>query len=222
MTTAAASLTNSTIGTATQSQKDRTKLSADYNNFLKTLTTQLTNQDPLNPLDSKDFTSQLAQLSSVEQQININSNLEKLVAASSNNNINASLGYLGKTVDLKSSTIDLNNKTAIFAYNTDTTYQKVQLNIKDGTGAIVRTMDADTKTGLHRVTWDGKNDNNVQLPDGYYTVAVNGIDETGKAIPIDTVTAGVVSRVGTENGHIMLTVNNNAISSDNIISVHAD
>ena len=72
--------TTTTVDTDTQSGASQAKLDQELNRFLNLLVTQLKNQDPLDPMDANEFTSQLVQFASVEQQIYQNSNLEKMLA----------------------------------------------------------------------------------------------------------------------------------------------
>src|SRR5262249_32024485 len=80
--------------TATTTQQPTT----DFAQFLTLLTTQLQNQDPLNPMDSAQFTNQLVMFSQVEQQINANQKLDSLVALGVSNGLSAALGYVGLDV----------------------------------------------------------------------------------------------------------------------------
>src|SRR3954452_2810695 len=90
---------SSTSDTTATTKTASNKLSQDYTTFLKLLTTQLQNQDPMSPMDSSQFTNQLVQYSQVEQQIGQNDKLEKLVKMQSNNQTQASLGFIGLDVE---------------------------------------------------------------------------------------------------------------------------
>src|ERR1051326_9398368 len=85
----------STGGSAADAQKT---LSSNFDTFLTLLTTQLKNQDPLQPMDSNQFTQQLVQFSQVEQQINSNKNLESLISLTKSQTTTAAVSYLGKTL----------------------------------------------------------------------------------------------------------------------------
>src|SRR5262249_1249462 len=82
--------------------------------FLKLLTPQLQHQDPLSPMDSNQFVSQLVSFAGVEQQIAQNSNLEKLIALQSTGITSGSLGYMGKTVEAVGESNQLANGEARF------------------------------------------------------------------------------------------------------------
>ncbi|MEO0962032.1 MAG: flagellar hook capping FlgD N-terminal domain-containing protein, partial [Pseudomonadota bacterium] len=95
------------------------KLNTDFDTFLTLLTTQLKNQDPLEPLDSSEFTNQLVQFSSVEQNIATNQNLEQLLNLTFANFATDAVGYIGKEVVAESPTAILTNGTANWDYELD-------------------------------------------------------------------------------------------------------
>src|SRR5260221_8065240 len=86
------------ITSASKSAAAAQQVSGTFDTFLKLLTAQLKNQDPLKPMDSSEFTQQLVSYSQVEQQINTNANLEKLITGVQGNQLASSVGYIGKTI----------------------------------------------------------------------------------------------------------------------------
>ena len=80
---------------ATNASTSASTVASQYQTFLKMLTTELQNQDPTQPLDSSQFTSQLAQFSSLEQQLQTNSNLSNLITAQQSATFNSAIGYIG-------------------------------------------------------------------------------------------------------------------------------
>ena len=88
---------NAATAAASQTATAKTSLSGNFDMFLRLLTTQLQNQDPLEPLDSTKFTEQLVSYSQVEQQINTNANLEALLALTKAGAGSIAVSYLGKT-----------------------------------------------------------------------------------------------------------------------------
>src|SRR5260221_13098221 len=87
------------ITSASKSAAAAQEVSGTFDTFLKLLTAQLKSQDPLKPMDSSEFTQQLVSYSQVEQQINTNSNLEKLIGSVQANQFAGSVGYIGKTIE---------------------------------------------------------------------------------------------------------------------------
>src|SRR6202789_478055 len=93
--------TNATASTATAAGLDGSQqLAGNYNTFLTLLTTQLQNQNPLDPLDSNQFTQQLVEFSSVEQQVNMNTNLQTLISLQQTSDATSAMQYLGSNVTL--------------------------------------------------------------------------------------------------------------------------
>src|SRR3989338_691013 len=97
LTSSTASAT--TTGTTSQAAQSDAKLKDDLNKFLNLLVTQLKHQDPLDPMDATEFTSQLVQFASVEQQIHQNANLEKLIALQQGSQISSLVNYIGMNVE---------------------------------------------------------------------------------------------------------------------------
>jgi flagellar basal-body rod modification protein FlgD len=195
------------------------QFSKDYNTFLKMLTTQLKNQDPLEPMDTKDFTQQLVQYSSVEQSIRANDKLEKILATQQSNATSAALGYLGRTVDAKGDQILLKDGTARFQYIAEKDPARVSVQIIDKLGRTVRTLDGQADKGLQNMTWDGRDTNGNTMPVGYYTIKVTGYDASDNPTSLNTLVSGVVGGVGAENGEIMLTVNDLPIAASKVVAV---
>jgi len=108
------STSNAVAGT--QSADDQARLEEDLNQFLTLLVTQLENQDPLDPMDSTEFTSQLVQFASVEQQIKQNTNLEQLVGLQQNNQISSMVNFIDKLVEVEGQSIPLEDGQAEFTY----------------------------------------------------------------------------------------------------------
>src|SRR5919106_1747230 len=92
-------------GTALPTTIDKAEISKDYDMFLRLMTAQLKNQDPLQPLDGTEFVAQLAQFSGVEQQIKTNERLDALLGALTRSAAEVSLGFLGRTVETASGKI---------------------------------------------------------------------------------------------------------------------
>ncbi|PZP38621.1 MAG: hypothetical protein DI585_06840 [Pseudomonas fluorescens] len=173
----------------------------DFNTFLKLLVAQLKNQDPLNPLDGTEFTGQIAQFSSLEQQINSNNYLSKLLEQRDYGQQTLAVSYIGKVALAPGDTMAIGKEGGgEFAYKLTTAAAAVEVNVYDKDGKLVRTTKGDTSEGNHIVTWDGKNDAGEQLAEGNYTVKVKAIDAEGKTLPSTVLTYGRVASVITENG----------------------
>ena len=114
------------------------KKAEDLNNqFLSMLLTQMQNQNPTDPMDTKELTAQLAQFSSLEQQISTNEKLDNLITASNSNASTAAFGYIGQTAELKSNMTALENGEADWKYSLNGNADKINLKIKDEQGRVV-------------------------------------------------------------------------------------
>ena len=104
------------MATTGQAATDKNKLDGDLNRFLTLLVSQLQHQDPPQPLDANQFTSQLIQFASVEQQIYQNANLEKLLAAQQSTQLGSTVDYLSKQVEANGDALPLQNGGALASY----------------------------------------------------------------------------------------------------------
>ncbi|MCJ2166253.1 MULTISPECIES: flagellar hook assembly protein FlgD [unclassified Pseudodesulfovibrio] len=178
------------------------KSSLDQDAFLTILVAQLTHQDPLNPMEDTEMTSQLAQFSSLEQLTNINKGITALNDSKSQNDMLAAVSFIGKEVKAEGYKVSLSegNASTIY-YGFGESVSKIMMNIYDSEGAIVRTVELGSKDkGTYQYTWDGKNENGVLLPDGQYGVGILGEDVSGKHVMVQTEISGRVDAVVTENG----------------------
>ncbi len=177
------------------------KATLGKDDFLKLLITQLNYQDPLNPIQSTEFASQLAQFSSVEQLYNINSNLLKSIDASyaTNRSITNALiaNLIGKKVTVYGDTLNLESGGSVnFGYDLKGDAKSVEIKILDSSGNVVRTFKiGEKKAGRYDFVWDGKGDNGDDLPNGNYTIKIEAIDKDGKAVLVNTYVEGIVEGV---------------------------
>lgn len=208
-------------GSKTSADASQVQLSSDINFFLKMLTTQLKNQDPTSPLDTNQFTQQIAQYSSVQQQVTTNSNLEKLLAASKQSSLTTAVGYIGKEVESKGDTGTVVGGQGAFSYILPKAAANVNITIKDATGFTVFSGKGDVKAGRNIVVWDGVNSaTGVQEPDGLYTIAVTASDAANVAITAETRAVTLVSGVETDsNGNTLLTAGETKINYADVLAV---
>ena len=194
--------------------------------FLKLLVTQLRFQDPMSPDDPKEFVAQLAQFSSLEQQINVNQNLEGVTKAVSSlkNSLAMSQGVnlLGKTVKGLGNALNLaGGQSAAASYQLPRDAKEVQVSIFDGAGRLVRTLSLGSQAaGVSQFSWDGKNAEGKLSPDGSYTYQVTALDSQGKGIEVTNYFIGKVQEVFQDNRGTWLKVNGRDILLDSIVSVN--
>lgn len=206
------------INTATSTSaatNSQTKLAQDFDQFLTLLTTQLQFQDPLDPLDSNQFTEQLVSFTQVEQSITTNKNLELLINQTKNSAMSAAVGYLGTEVTIETDRAGLRNGTAKWEYGLETNADEVNITVKDSNGKVVYEGTGDNQAGLHDFIWDapeGTSDGIYQL-----TVSAETINET--EIQVAIFSKGTVEAIEVLGGDVHLSVNGILTSTTNIQAV---
>jgi flagellar basal-body rod modification protein FlgD len=148
-------------------------LSSNFNNFLSMLMTQLKNQDPTSPMDTNQFTSELVQFSSVEQQINTNTSLTQLIQLTQAGEVMQASAMTGKQVTASSDHVPLQNGKGTIQFST-TTAQPVDIAIFDANGAKLSDSMLMSSAGTNTWTWNGTDSSGRTVPDGSYKFAVVG------------------------------------------------
>ena len=197
----------------------QTQLAGNFDTFLTLLTTQLQNQDPLNPMDSNQFTQQLVEFSQVEQQINTNDNLQTLINQGNTGTGAYAVSYLGRAVTVANGQAPLSDGSATWAYNLGTASTNTQLTVTDASGNVVYTGTGETAAGAHAFTWDGTGTNGQQMPDGTYKLTVNAVAADGTAVTSSVTSTGVVSEVDMTSGTPQLVVGSMRIGLSSIANV---
>ena len=211
---------SSGTGEKTSSSSNAGELGMDQ--FLNLFIAQLKNQDPLSPLDSAQFTAQLAQFSTVEQLYGMNSKLADIeTSLNGQSEQRDDLGYIGKTVKADDNTMRVDNGTVQAGSYTIDRSGYVTVDVYDSQGKIVRTFDQGLEDkGEHNVNWDGRDGTGSFVGDGTYTFEITARDENGFYIPYNTYLSGEVTGITYENGQSYLMIGDRIISnSNNIIEV---
>ncbi len=156
-------------------------LAGNFNDFLKLLMVQLQNQDPSSPMDTNQFTSQLVQYSSVEQQINMNSNLTKLLGATQDGALLQGSSMVGQDVALSGDMVPLQGGSARVRF-TAAKAGLVNIDVQNEAGTTVRRVEVAAQAGANEFTWDGMDQTGRGKPDGAYHVAVHGADGAPLAV----------------------------------------
>ena len=192
-----------------KAQADSSKLSADLNTFLRLLTTQLKYQDPLDPMDTAQFTQQLVQYSGVEQAIQTNSKLDNLVNLNVANLGAQAVSYIGKTAQVIGDVMPLDGGKAKATYTLDKNVQSTTIYVKDGSGKVVYTTSGNITAGTHEFKWDGKDSNGVQQADGAYQIVI-GSNVTDGESPANVMTTvfGKVTGVASDETSIYIGLGN--------------
>ena len=212
--------TGSSVASGSQSATSQSKLNADLNRFLNLLVTQLKNQDPLDPMKANEFTTQLVQFASVEQQIYQNANLEKLIALEQTKVVASLVDFIGTTVESEGRTVPLENEAAEITYTIPGNANKATITITNAAGLTVYKTEADTSIGKHTFVWDGRNSFGIAQPSGTYSVLVSGLDAAGNLLPIPHTIWGRVTGANVENGQASLTLGDDiGIPQESVLSV---
>ncbi len=170
-------------------------LSKNYDTFLSLLTTQLQHQDPLEPMDSSEFTSQLVQFSSVEQSILTNSNLENLLNLVATDQATNVVNFIGKEVEALGDTATLSGGAAYWSYDLSAETASTEIRITDANGKLVYLGAGEQSKGQHGFTWNGLDNNGVAQPDGTYAITVIAKDSNGDTVSTTTGIRGLVTGV---------------------------
>jgi len=183
------------------------RLDDEFNKFMLLLTTQLKNQDPTEPLDTNQMTEQLVQFTGVEQQIQTNTNLEKLVSQNQTSQINNAVSFIGKTVQAEGNQTVLKDSAATLTFDVPSSAQSVSVAVLDGVGKPVFSETIDTQSGLNEFVWDGKSSfTSASLDDGVYTYSVTARDATGEPVDVATYVAEEVTSVSLASGEPVLSL----------------
>ncbi|MEW6119155.1 MAG: flagellar hook assembly protein FlgD [Pseudomonadota bacterium] len=163
------SLFGATAATASKSSAEETQ-----DRFLKLLVAQMKNQDPLNPLDNAQVTSQMAQLSTVQGIESMKASMETLVASLSSNQMAQASNLIGRGVLVPGNHIGPAADSAVVGFDLDGTAGSVKLTIENAAGVTVRTLDLGARAaGVNVVAWDGLADDGSAAPEGDYIFKVS-------------------------------------------------
>ncbi len=189
----------------TMAGKDR--LGSDKATFLKLLVAQLSNQDPLNPTEDKEFVTQLAQFTSLEQLQEINAGVGTLNTTMTQSQLMTATGFIGKNVvaagdQLTKFTMDGQTVTSSSWFTLDGDAAKVQATILDANGTPIASMDLGAyHSGTYQFPgWDGKTPTGQEAPNGVYTLMITAQDKNDKAVIVSQqqLTARVVGVMSEE------------------------
>ena len=214
-------MTVSGVGSSSSSSSstiDRTTIANNFDTFLQLLTTQLKNQNPLDPLDTNQFTQQLVEFSGVEQQLKTNDYLSSLVTANANTTNSNAVGYIGKTVTASGVRSELVNGKAQWQFKVADA-ATVTVNIKDANGNTVYTEQGSMQAGAGTFTWDGTDSQGNSQPSGTYSISMQAVTAEGKTINVSTETTGVVTGVDFTGSEPVLLVGNSRLNLSGVTSV---
>ncbi len=198
------------------------KLNADFNMFLKLLTAQMQNQDPLDPMDTSEYTQQLVQYSQVEQSIAQGATLKSILAAMTTQDLTQASGLIGREAVFDSDLAGLSaDAPATWGYSADRPVTRLTATITTADGTVVTTRDIDGTAREGRFEWDGKLANGATAPAGAYALAITAKDAAGNNVPVTITSRGLVREVSAQNGAVALGVNGVTIPASALIRIGA-
>ena len=197
----------------------RSTIAGNFDTFLSILTTQLKNQNPLDPLDTNQFTAQLVQFSGVEQQLKTNEFLEALLLNTQTSYRADAVSYIGKQVSASGETAELVDGGAYWAYNAEANVANATVSIKDAAGNVVYTETGSLNAGPGAFLWDGVGSDGNTKPDGIYTIEIKGTNLSGNEVKVSTSSVGIVTGVDFSGSEPMLTVGKNKVALSDVTDI---
>jgi flagellar basal-body rod modification protein FlgD len=206
-------------GSDTGSITDSASLADTFDTFLNLLTTQLKYQDPLDPMDTNEFTSQLVEFTNVEQAMKTNKKLDDLISLQTELQLNNAVGYIDKQVGADSIILMLQDGESTITYDLGANASKVNVLIIDEEGNTVRTIEGDTAFGHHEIAWDGLDDDGLAMEDGLYGFLVTAVDADLEPVPLVQGTVGKVTGVKLSDGEVTLEIGELEIALGDVLSI---
>jgi flagellar basal-body rod modification protein FlgD len=202
--------------------KKKNELGKD--DFMKLMSAQLKYQDPINPMKNEEMAAQLAQFSALEQMMNVNNTLEKMVTGQKPSEHMMAASLIGKRVSTDSTHFQYEKGAQPeISFKLPSDAKSVNLAIVDAKGEVIREMDlGELQHGDQSIRWDGKNGKFQEQPLGEYSYRVTAEDKDGKSIPINSDSSGVVTGVTFEGGKSILIVGDKKVSIDRVSMIQQD
>ncbi len=214
---------NNAVKSSDKTKEARVGMISDLSDFMKILTLQIQNQDPLSPMDNIDFTQQLLSFNMMEQSVNTNQKFDALLEAQYETQhilaksfdtdlqfLTNSLGLIGNTVLADGRKCKLeDNKSASFFFEIEEAASHVVATIYNKNDEVIGSQDIGTKaSGSHEFSWSGHDANGNKLPSGDYIVDFKATKGDGTPIDVQSKIKGVVDTVEMLGGTPYLSVNN--------------
>lgn len=203
----------STLGSTT----DQT-IAGNFQTFLTLLTTQLQNQNPLDPLDTNQFTQQLVQFAGVEQQLKTNDSLSTLISLQQATQATEALQFVGKTAVVSGNTTALSNSKAVWELNVPMTGD-VSISIANSAGQTVFSGNFSAQAGDNQpFSWNGLGNDGTQWPDGLYTLTAT-TNTSGKTTAIPVQVGGTVNSVDISQSPPLLSINGQSFTISQVKAI---
>ena len=215
MTSIAAIANASSGSTSSAVSPNQAEIASNFTQFLQLLTTQLQHQNPLDPLDTNQFTQQLVQFAQVEQQMKSNDALSSLVSLEKSAQATTALAYVGQTVVVDGSTAALTNGRATWSFNVSKP-ATATVTIKDSTGQNAFTGTYTINPGNQTFVWDGHGNDGRIWPDGNYTLTATAVDANNQSVAVSTEVEARVDSVDLTKDPPVMSINGQNYTLDKI------
>lgn len=210
---------NTALEAQSRTQSSVVGLADDFASFLSLLTIQLQNQDPLEPMDSSEFTDQLVAFTGVEQQINTNQKLDDLVALGISDTFSASLNYVGLEANYLGSEFEFDGTRPVTINYSAPGSIQTTIRIEDEAGEVIFSQDVSNDEAVERFVWNGETDTGEPAGEGIYNVRIDALDSNQAGVQTSTVVSGIVDGLETQNGNLFLLVGERAVPISQVINV---
>lgn len=212
MSIAVSSITSgASVAGAAAAAKSASATSEVEDRFLKLLVTQLKNQDPLNPLDNAQVTSQLAQLNTANGISQLNQTMAAFAATQAAGQAVQAAQLIGRGVMTEGSSLQLSNGDALFGVQLAQAAEHLQVVISDAAGKVVQTVDAGPQqAGTILLHWDGATDAGGTAVAGSYRFALKATDAGGAALSATALAVDTVKAVTAQAGGAILNLSGGA------------
>ncbi len=222
MTTTTDLATSAVTGAATNASTTIAgkSITADFNMFLKLLTTQMQNQDPLKPMESTEYTQQLAQFSQVEQTVQQTTTLKDILSRLTTQDLSQSAGMIGREGVFDTNVSALGATVpAQWNYGSTGVASVVTATIKNAAGHTVATTEIEPSASGGRFAWDGTLADGTKASAGQYTLSFSATDPAGNEVAVDARSMGIIDGVNTTGTATTLTVNGLAIDKAKLVGI---
>ena len=187
--------------------------------FLTLLTTQLQVQDPLDPMKAQEFTNQLVQYSSVEQQMKMNTSMDSLISKVNISNATNLVNYIGKQITATGDQSVLTDGFSTWKFDAAAAADDVEVTISNSQGAVLYTDKIDVAKGAGAYVWDGRTTSGVTAPDGAYTISFTAKDAKGAKVEVTTEATGVVDGLDFSGSDLVLKMGDVSVPLTTVTSV---
>ncbi len=188
--------------------------------FMKLFLAQMNHQDPLNPMDTSQFSSQLAQFSTLEQLYNVNDNLQSIEGIQKGDSKYQVIDMIGKEVQAESNTLVLNNGNAAKgAFNLEAPADCMVHVLNDKGNSIRDIYLGVLDSGSHDFEWDGFEKNGTLHKSGQYTYDVSAMSNDGQTVSVDKYIKGSVTGVNLNGDDPVIYINDTPLSMSQIVNV---